>query len=474
MKISELETIVYNKKPELKKLVALYGEESYETYLKNNARVRNTSPDVSMTIFWKAYEHLIRTFFDSRMYFETKDALTKNFFASTADHGGPLCHPFFSNAFFARADMARQENQELVFTLPCSSVSLDNSSFPRGLFFHDENLHVVKLPLKSLRYRHESVYATKPYTTDDIQHIQEKISALTLSPARKHLLRNLITNVFAPVEQYQFDTYDEQMVRANWKLTKYIQGYESIEYISFSQEMLVRELILQGSDTLIPLQDMLYNKEVQKEYLEHFADIDGAHSKNNKKGTHLFWGLTNRGVRFPLYIQEDGWYRQDGTLYIRRNKEAVRVALENNHLFPCMSLCFIVLTFIHGLGVGGGFCQINYLGDMKKAYTILEKKFNWPHQDTPKTNIFTGEYIGHVLEKNGKKIPATLVDVILYQKDTTLLEWKNSISTTPLRDSIFAMMPEYYKIITGKTVTNLEFPLPPPTIHIAKKNDNTP
>ncbi len=475
MEMSELEKIVYDAKPELEMLVHTNGDKSYPDYLKERILSLHVLNNEHTPIFWKAYEKMIRKFFDTRMYLETKDELAKNFFASTADHGGPLCHPFFSNAFCARADIVKKQNKELVFTLPCSSISLDNSSFPRGLFFHDENLQPIRLPIKSLFGQHSSVYATTPYTHADIRSIQEKIPSLMLSAQRKHVLLNLITNIYDSPEQYTCATYDEQMVRANWKLTKHLQGYEHIEYISFSQELFVRELIQSGSDTIPPLSDILYNKLVQNEYIYHFADIIGAHTKDNKKGTHLFWGLTKKGVRIQLQIGEHGWYTSNGTLFVQRTREAIHTALKNNELYPSMSLCFIVLSFVHGITVGGGFSQINYLGDMKKAYTAMEKKFNWPRREIPQTNIFTGEYVGHVLEKGGTKISATLIDVILYQSEHTVLEWESSLSQTSLRENVYAMMPEYYKIITGKQLSEEEkahFPLPPATLHIPSENDN--
>lgn len=471
MEKSDVEKTVYDARPELLRLVNEHGQGSYTDYLKKISLPALTRDMAIDTIFWKAYESILRRFFDTRTFLETKDELGKYFFASTADHGGPLCHPFFSNAFFARAEVTKMRGAELVLTLPCSGVSLDNSSFPRGLFFHDENLDLVRLPIKSLAERHDSVFATSPYTHDDVRRIQDKIPTLHLSPKRKQLLGKIISSVFDRESVYARATYDEQMVQVNWALPKYIQGYEHVEHISLSQEMLVRELVQLEPDTS-PIAELLYNKEVQDAYVKIFDGIQGAHDGTKERGTHLLWGLQSDGVRKQLTIGKDGWYTNDGELFLSRDKESVCRAFEEYRVYPSMSLCFITLSFVHGMTTGGGFSQINYLGDMQKAYKELAQRFNWHCEKFPETNIFTGEYVGHVLEKGNKKVPATLLDVILYQTNTTKFLWENSLTSTPLLESILAMMPEYYKIVTGKEAENADFPLPPSTLHVTTDTNN--
>ena len=461
---------VFGAKPNLRTLVETHGEASYLSYLHTQTDATILDRDDAMdALFMKVWEQLMRQYFDARLTTELTDELKKNFFASTADHGGPICHPFFTNAFFARALDAHSQSKELVLTLPCSGVSLDNSSFPRGLFFHDKNLHPVRLHIKSLAERHDSIYSASPYTKEDIAHIEKEISTIDISNEQKRILVSLVKDIFDRNDQYARATYDEQMVRVNWLLPKYVHGYEHVEHISIGQEILVRELLLLHLDSDTFISKLLVDNEVQKVYKDVFDGIAGAHTTTPQKGTQMFWGLDNDGVRQQLSIADDGWYTTTGSLFLKRNKESLRQALIEKKIYPNMALTFIVLCFVHKITCGGGFSQINYLGEMKSAYEKLCASVGHTPGELPGTDVFTGELIVNVLEKDGVSVPATLLDTILYQDDTTSQVLKHACNTIPLKDAIWAMMPEYYKIITGESVdaqTMKEFPLPPATLHV--------
>lgn len=60
-------------------------------------------------------------------------SLTKNYCISTADHHGPLGHPFFFQSAILRG-LVRPD--EPIVNLCTSHVSLGNSSYPRGLVVH--------------------------------------------------------------------------------------------------------------------------------------------------------------------------------------------------------------------------------------------------------------------------------------------------------------------------------------------------
>lgn len=458
---------VFGAKPNLRTLVETHGEASYLSYLHAQAHTPISNSDTALnSLFLKTWEQLMRQHFDARLATELTDELKKNFFASTADHGGPICHAFFTNAFFARALHAHSQGKELVLTLPCSGVSLDNSSFPRGLFFHDKNLNIVRLHIKSLAERHDSVYSTSPYTKDDIARMEKEISTADISNEQKRILTSLVKDILDRDDQYARTTYDEQMIRVNWLLPKYVRGYEHVEHISLGQEILTRELLLEHLETDSLVARLLLDADVQNTYRELFDGVAGAHTDTANKGTHLFWGLDAMGVRQQLSLRNDGWYTRDGELFLSLTKESIFAALKEKKIYPNMALTFIVLCFVHKLTCGGGFSQINYLSEMKSAYEKLCAAVGYTPGELPKTDVFTGELVITVLEKDGVTVPATLLDTILYQDDTTSATLKDAYKTTLLKDAIWAMMPEYYKIITGEPIEQIHFPLPPATLHV--------
>jgi len=73
--------------------------------------------------------------FDPSMAEKVRESLTKNYIVSTAEHMGPLGHPFF----FQSALLRGLVNSDVSIVNLCTShVSLGNSSYPRGIVFHGD------------------------------------------------------------------------------------------------------------------------------------------------------------------------------------------------------------------------------------------------------------------------------------------------------------------------------------------------
>src|SRR3990167_10155813 len=77
-------------------------------------------------------------------------------FVSTCDHHGILCHPFFMNSALLRSHPSLKQKQ--IISLTCGGISLSNSSYPQGIFFHDRNLQKICIPFISLPAPHFPAY----------------------------------------------------------------------------------------------------------------------------------------------------------------------------------------------------------------------------------------------------------------------------------------------------------------------------
>jgi hypothetical protein len=66
------------------------------------------------------------------------ESLSKNYAVSTAEHHGPLGHPFFFQSAILRGLV---NPEEAIVNLCTSHVSLGNSSYPRGIVFHGDGVH---------------------------------------------------------------------------------------------------------------------------------------------------------------------------------------------------------------------------------------------------------------------------------------------------------------------------------------------
>lgn len=75
--------------------------------------------------------------FDRSLADTVVDTLKQNYAVSTAEHHGPMGHPFFFQSALLRA-IARPDLPVINFAT--SHVSLGNSSYPRGLIFHGDGI----------------------------------------------------------------------------------------------------------------------------------------------------------------------------------------------------------------------------------------------------------------------------------------------------------------------------------------------
>src|SRR6185503_4602190 len=100
--------------------------------------------------------------------------------ASTADHTGPLTHPFFVNSNLLTAASLKTHADpalENVIVLSCANISLNNSSLPRGILYHSAQ---KDMPMRRCSFfpssiRPQNVYTLKPFGPSDIKKIYSNL-----------------------------------------------------------------------------------------------------------------------------------------------------------------------------------------------------------------------------------------------------------------------------------------------------------
>jgi len=127
-----------------------------------------------------------------------------------------------------------------------------------------------------------------------------------------------------------------------------------------------------------------------------------------------------------------------------------------------MALTFIVLSFYYGLSCGGGFLQVSYLTAMKEAYRSLRQtigagQIEIDQLSSISADYFCGEFVLGTLSNQGRDVPATPFDFLLYANGDTAERLRDTASKRSLNEAVDQMMPELYKIVYGKA-TNI---LPP-------------
>ncbi len=475
MKLDDAKKIVFEKKPAFATLYNEWGNTTWTEYADKNYPKKAVTelPEE----FLEAFRNVLNSSLDESTVTTALATLQKTNFVSTADHHGILCHPFFSNN-----TILRSSREDAVISLTCGGISLTNSSYPRGIFFHDKNLNEIRMPFVSRKTGNLPVYGHEPITKKQLQSHKKMARFMDISKQARKNLMIFFDALVTDEKMWELASLSDQFTRINSILWHQLFG-EGKNLIYVSCEDVVRELLLKiHLVKKTPMHDLLFDPSVRERYIENFNGITGAHS-GQEYGTHFFWHIKHEHhTRVPLWIHGDELVSPDNHVKISFDTGSITQGLNHRTLLPSTALCYSILSFYYGLTLGGGFSQIQYLGEMKEAY---EKTVHHPEKESDhsepfdysqgklregsqseiQTNIFTGECVQLGLTDGKKTVPATLFDILLWNRgDITQLY--ESFKTAPLQASLDLMMPEYVQIVTGKRPVISDLPEIPKTLYV--------
>lgn len=120
---------VYDKAPSLRELLEKYGDLSVfeygESHYRNDEKKSHIQRKKDFLAFFSSY---ITKKFNAELATSVTTSLDNNYCVSTADHHGPIGHPFWFQSGILRG-LVRPG--EAIVNLCTSHVSLGNSSYPR-------------------------------------------------------------------------------------------------------------------------------------------------------------------------------------------------------------------------------------------------------------------------------------------------------------------------------------------------------
>lgn len=464
----KLKDKVLERRPVLKEILTKRGDKNLFDYAKEYISVNLNNP-----IRFRQ-EELINTFKEEvakRLGDEIAEGAARQlenyYFVSTTDHHGPLLHPFFINGNLAAAAPYFEMADPLlkyVIVLPCANISLNNSSYPRGLIFNsckNGKITFHRIPFFPANMRLCPVYNFRPYTKEDIdrarQLLRSEISNNNLPKEEADKVSVIIDEIYDQPDVYTCDNYSDQVTKTNFKIWKKFFGSSqdrSPDLIYIEQEALVARLLMKyhlHGDTTIThiLFDNAYDPLIE----QYFDDIQGAFSKKDKYGTYLFWALP-KGAKYRIQLWKQGnkLISEDGSYEIELTPETLEKALAAKELIPSMMLTFIVLSFYYGLKCLGGFSQVNYLTFMKNAYIKMQtERGNYRSIEVcarAQTKEIGGDFsITFIKGPKGEMLPATGIDLILYGSENTWPTLMEESKTIGLDEAFNPIMPEFYSII---------------------------
>lgn len=430
MNVAEKRRLVFKKKKGLEKLYGAYGKMSIKSFYKKNNIYGKPSSSLLKKEFLLEFKKIVyKRLGEKKLAEEVIETISNEWSVGTAEHHGILTHPFF----FSNALLSAQRNKKniaLFFTF--ANVSLDNSSFPRGVFFHDEEGNKKKYIFFPHSKRHLSVYTAQT---------QDAFFSYTGFPYK---------NLFPFIEKIftEKDFYREVATVGTYTLGKLIDPKLKIIYIDI--ESIVLTLINKiHTKKKTDIYNLLFDKKFHAIFLKNFDGITGAFTTKNMTGTFLFWYI-QEGCKQQLFYEE-GYLVSKNGYRLLLNERNIRQALKKEELLPSMAFCFIVVSLHYKIVCGGGFSQIDYLDEIQNAWIHTLKEYkNKPFlYKKVQTKKFQGEFGTIVLQTPKGKVLASPFDWLIYGNKRTLPQFNKIILNTTVKEGLDAMMDEYYKITEG-------------------------
>lgn len=392
------------------------------------------------------------------------------YFVSTADHMGPLTHPFFVNSnLLTVASLLSHPDSVLknIIVLGCANVSYNNSSFPKGLLFHsciNKKLTQQRLSFLPSKPDRQVVYSISTFNAESLKKVYKELGVMLqkneIGKREYDILYDLIKEIYDQPEILAGQDYCEQSAKTNFKLwKKFFQtsGITLPNLIHLEKEWVVVKLISKyhlDRDTII--NHVLFDPAYESYINNYFEGIYGSFSRKDLRGTYLFWAL-QEGHRDYTQLWREGNYlvSKDGSYKIELHPEVIKKAMDAKELIPNILLKFMVICFYYGLKCLGGFNQVNYLTLMKNNYIKMNADLgNYRSIEmcarTQTKEMIDGLSLAFLETPTDPFVLATGLDLILYGKKDG---WENIMNVTrnvTFEEAFNPLLAEIYKISYDK------------------------
>ncbi|MEK7617520.1 MAG: hypothetical protein AAB410_00045 [Patescibacteria group bacterium] len=449
--IRKLKGKILAKRPILDELLKRHANVSVAEY--NRTLLPSTSPidAVRKHDFINIFSAEIGKHFSSEVVNSVVRQLESSYMVSTAEHHGPLMHPFFVHSNL----LAAHNGQENIIVLGVGNVSLNNSSYPRGLIFHSKDGTKHHLPFFPSPERMFSVFGQRAFGQNDILKlqnlIQNKVRKGELSNALANSLREFINNICNRSEILNLPDYNHQIVKLNSLLWQ--------DFLPLPRAKPPRLLTLQLEDIVLQLlqkhhlfsntdiYELIFNTNMHRLLIEHADGIPGNFSLADKKGTFLFWYLPSKNNRRQQMWLNGRWLQSAEGFKLKLEPSALEKAIELGKLIPGTFLSLLLLSEYYGVKCLGGFSQGTYLTKTHEVYNIMRKRPAKAFDQSHSTGLRSDFVLAYFKDTLGRLQPATGMDLALHRKAGSWQAFLETANELTLEQAMAPLFPELYLIL---------------------------
>lgn len=467
----KLKEAIWKRRPILAEIMKKHGDDSLYNYVQDFLDV-NISPllDERRHELIEVAAELIKTRLGEEVAKGVAAQLTKFPLVSTADHHGPITHPFFLNSniitaipFIESADPVLK----YLISFSFASISVNNSSYPRGIVFHggdDGTKGFIKLPILPDRLKMSVVYGVPSYANEDIEkakhQLQKKQNSGEVTPERAAKIADALTEHFGSKDIMEAANFASQTTKMNFNLwpaifseSKKKEHIPDLIYIEI--ETIVRELLIKFhlNNPKSLLHRVLFDEKYQKLSLELFNNIPGGFSIENDWGSYMFWGLDEKFHRVRLVLKDGKLCSPSGEHVYELTPLSIANALKNGKIFPGMLLCYLVVSLYYGMKCLGGFSQVNDLTFLKNAWGKMLEQIGEKEELKAVLPVQTkelggdGMVLAYLKDNEQKLVPATAIDMLIEKKEAGIKEYIELSRKITLMEAMSPLFPEIYNIL---------------------------
>ena len=369
------------KYPAAAELLARHGDKTLRAYL---GQLRHRpSPDILPSEdLLAAVQDYFTPFFGAKTARDCAEVLRRSRCMTTANHH----HPAFEYMTVQDTILCDQwlrlqgETGEVVPVVACANLSLTSTLYPRGMVVYDCTLPEgrLRLPLYSWKLRRPCVAAIGgivPEMVDNVlKRLPQEVRQGSITARMGDTLERFCREVLLSEEVQRYDTLREQTTVINDMISQRYFTDRRPRYIWMPMEtitarLLARDLRREGGI----LHQMLFREGLRTALLRELDGVAGCW-EGNTGGTHFFWGLDSRGIRFPLRLWEEagktvlaGCSSLGEDVRVPFTPRALAEGMREQTLLPGMFLCFLEMHFLRDFTVFGGYYQPTYLAQMRRG-----------------------------------------------------------------------------------------------------------
>jgi hypothetical protein len=459
--IVKLKEKIIEKRPILNSVLGEYGSMTLLEYSEMLAKLTNNKVPIErkeqlIGVITSEVERLL----GKKIADDCSRQLKSTYNASTTEHTGPLSDPGMTSVSVIRSLAYLHRQRSILLSLPCSNVSFDNFSFPRGLLFHAEmngQLTNEQVTFFGRSVDPQPILFHKGYTIDAFNLIRKRVITMVnerrVPNAVGEKLNILINEIYKSERVLQQSSYEDQLTILNFEQWRRIFP-NGPSLIHIPQEkitlLLLKKYHLQQTTAI---HRILFDESFHQLIIKYCNGISGAFDEERGYGTFLFWGFPKE-AKYRIQLRKDGnsLSSVDGSYKIALTPEAIAQAIERNELIPSLLLTFFIITFYHGLQVIGGTGQSTYLTNMKKAYQHIMQEakeydeFEFCNEIQTTNTAYVHPILAFLQGDKSRRVPPTGTDIYLYGNQNLLEDLLETAKKITIEDAFSRSYPYLYRM----------------------------